>query len=197
MQYTGALQLGKKKPRVFPNPGGVFLGVFPGWVYSRCIFRAYFLVYFTRGISFIFRAVHGRTGAGRTGARTAARARCTAAGSPKRSAASMDCCCPSLVCPPRKRTKSKSKSKTQVRSAGRGLYQSPVFGPKAQSPIPSWTSNSKSKSKSKLIWTSKSKSKRPSHGYSTTTSRQKIARTCTSIARCSASIDNFKNPRFH
>jgi hypothetical protein len=52
MQYTGALQLGKKKPRVFPNPGGVFLGVFP--VY----FRVYFLVvYFTRSISFIFRAV--------------------------------------------------------------------------------------------------------------------------------------------
>ena len=58
MQYTGALQLGKKKPRVFPNPGGVFLGVFPGWVYFRCIFRVYFLVvYFTRSISFIFRAV--------------------------------------------------------------------------------------------------------------------------------------------
>jgi hypothetical protein len=65
MQYTGALQLGEKKPRVFPNPGGVFLGVFPGWVYSRCIFRVYLLVvYFTRGISFIFRAVWvwGRTG---------------------------------------------------------------------------------------------------------------------------------------
>jgi hypothetical protein len=50
----------KKKPRVFSNPGGVFLGVFPGWVYFRCIFRAYFLVvYFTRGISFIFCAVWG------------------------------------------------------------------------------------------------------------------------------------------
>jgi hypothetical protein len=33
---------------------------------------------------------------------------------------------------------------------------------------------------------------RPSHGYSTTTSRQKIARTCTSIARRSAGIDNSK-----
>jgi hypothetical protein len=58
MQDTGALQLGEKNTRVFPNPGGVFLGVFPGWVYFRCIFRVYFLVvYFTRGISFIFRAV--------------------------------------------------------------------------------------------------------------------------------------------
>jgi hypothetical protein len=42
MQYAGALQLGKKKTRVFPNPGCVFLGVFPGWVYFRCIFRVYF-----------------------------------------------------------------------------------------------------------------------------------------------------------
>jgi hypothetical protein len=37
--------------------------------------------------------------------------------------------------PPRERTKSKSKSKTEVRSTGRGLYQSPVFGLKVQSPI--------------------------------------------------------------
>jgi hypothetical protein len=48
MQYagSGALQL-KKKPRVFPNPGGVFSGVFPGWVYFRCILhRVFLLVYF-------------------------------------------------------------------------------------------------------------------------------------------------------
>jgi hypothetical protein len=48
----------KQKPRLFPNPGGVFLGVFPGWVYFRCILRRVFLlVYFPRGISFIFCAV--------------------------------------------------------------------------------------------------------------------------------------------
>jgi hypothetical protein len=45
----------KQKPRVFPNPGCVFLGVFPGWVYFRCILhRAFLLVYFPRGTFFLF-----------------------------------------------------------------------------------------------------------------------------------------------
>jgi hypothetical protein len=57
----------------------------------------------------------------------------------------------------RKRTK--SKSKTKVRFRGRGLYQSRVFGPRSPSSIPSWTSKSKSKSKSKPSWASESKSK--------------------------------------
>jgi hypothetical protein len=45
MQYTGALQLGEKNPRVFPNPGGVFLGVFPGWV-----FPVYFTPFISAGV---------------------------------------------------------------------------------------------------------------------------------------------------
>jgi hypothetical protein len=59
----------------------------------------------------------------------------------------------------RKRTKSKSKTKARFR--GRGLYQSPVFGPRSPSPIPSWSSKSKSKFNSNPSWASKSKSKSP------------------------------------